>query len=412
MNAASRLPGRRALLSNMDAVRQSLTFERDADGRRPIAVTAVIAGAAAAGVGLLLCIAIAVIGWFLADGGAHGDTPSAIGVGVNLWVLGNGASLTTAIGPIGLLPMGLTAVLLLVCFRSARWAVDEREFDDPTLAGAVGLFVGAYLVLCVIGAVAASTSTSSASIPGAIIGGFLVPLVGGGAGFAVASGRLATLWDGTSYAIRSALRIAVFSALVVLGIAAVGAAISFLFNFGEATRMYSGQHLEFRDALSVTVANIAFIPNVIAWGAAYLLGPGFAFGTGTSVSAGTVALGPMPAEPVLASFPHNFAGSGWLALLIAVPPLVALVVAGREQRATPSGETNSWDQVALRAFSGGASAGVLLWLVIAVSGGSMGSGRMAQIGASGFEVLLAGFGMGFGALLGGVLVAWLDKRRS
>ena len=45
---------------------------------RPLTTTALLAGAGAAAITLVLSMALALTGWFLADAGAHGDTRDAL----------------------------------------------------------------------------------------------------------------------------------------------------------------------------------------------------------------------------------------------------------------------------------------------------------------------------------------------
>ena len=87
---------------------------------RPLAVTAALAGVGAALVGLVVCMSVALTGWFLADAGAHGDTTDALGVGVVAWLTGHGAHLAVSGTPMGMTPLGLTAVLVLTGFRAGR----------------------------------------------------------------------------------------------------------------------------------------------------------------------------------------------------------------------------------------------------------------------------------------------------
>src|SRR6187551_623984 len=46
--------------------------------RRPLTVSAAVAAVGAAGTMMAACMVVAVIGWFLADAGAHGETTDAL----------------------------------------------------------------------------------------------------------------------------------------------------------------------------------------------------------------------------------------------------------------------------------------------------------------------------------------------
>jgi hypothetical protein len=77
--------------------------------------------------------------------------------------------------------------------------------------------------------------------------------------------------------------------------------------------------------VTLTVGQLAFIPNLVIWAASWLIGPGFAIGTGSSVSALGTSLGPLPAIPILGVLPTGSIAFGFIGLLI---PVVAGFLAG------------------------------------------------------------------------------------
>src|SRR3954451_16422991 len=83
---------------------------------RPLTVTAAIAAVGAAATTMITFMGLAVIGWFLADAGAHGQTTDALRVGADVWLVGHGAQLTASGTPLGILPLTVTAVLAFVLF--------------------------------------------------------------------------------------------------------------------------------------------------------------------------------------------------------------------------------------------------------------------------------------------------------
>ena len=89
---------------------------------RSLTVSAALAGAGAAATTLLTCMGLAVIGWFLADAGAHGATTDALRVGADVWLVGHGSHLSVSGVPLGIVPLALTGFLVLVMFRLGRWA--------------------------------------------------------------------------------------------------------------------------------------------------------------------------------------------------------------------------------------------------------------------------------------------------
>jgi len=72
----------------------------------------------------------------------------------------------------------------------------------------------------------------------------------------------------------------------------------------------------------------------------------------------------------------------------------------------------AYDSAALRGFGSGLGGALLITLAIALAGGPMGTGRMADIGAPVGEVVVAAMmAMSLGGLVAGVATAWWQRRR-
>ena len=377
---------------------------------RPLSATAAMGGAIAVGITLVLCWSLALTSWFLADGGSHGSTTDALRVGADAWLMGLGSHLTLSGLPLGITPLALTAMLVLVAFRCGRWAGRNahRVEDDRVLGGGVATFAGAYLALAVIVCVLATTTGATPGMSRTVLGALLVAVLAGGLGQAVGTGRLG-LWlvrvPGWG---REVALGAVSGALLLLAGGAVLVAVSLLFSFNEASQILTGLDLSTGDALTYTLVMALLAPNLALLGSAYLLGPGFAIGTGTTVSPTAVSLGAVPAFPVLAALPGEGPTPGWLFLLMAVPALAAAVGAGIGRR---GGDPQPLDLAALRGAAAGFFAGVLITIAIGRAGGAAGTGRMADIGAPFAQTLVFATGvMSVGGLLGGLLNEWWSRR--
>jgi hypothetical protein len=151
-------------------------------------------------------------------------------------------------------------------------------------------------------------------------------------------------------------------------------------------------------------------PNATLFSGSYLLGPGFSVGAHTLVTPTAVVLGPLPMFPLLAALPDDGATPGWTVALLAVPPLVAAVAVFRTLRRYP---TSRWDEAALRGVGAGLGCAVAFAVLAALSGGTVGPGRMADVGPLVFQVLLHGIAtFGIGGLVGGMLATWRHRRAS
>jgi hypothetical protein len=203
---------------------------------------------------------------------------------------------------------------------------------------------------------------------------------------------------------------AVASLLLLLVASALLVAVMVMLGLNQASSMMSGLHLSPGDYVMYTVATIAVVPNAVLLGGAYLLGPGFAVGTGTVVSPSVVTLGPMPAFPLLAGLPEAGPVPEWTIAFMAVPVVVAIVGSVLAQR---SYGVTAYDSAALRGFGCGFGAALLSTLAIALAGGPMGTGRMADIGAPLGHVLVSAVAaMSLGGLVAGVVTAWWQRRHA
>ncbi len=100
-------------------------------------------------------------------------------------------------------------------------------------------------------------------------------------------------------------------------------------------------------------------------------------GTGTLVSPAAVTLGPVPAFPLLAALPAPGTPAAWVGALVAAPVLAAVAGTVLMLRRHP---VLTYDAGALRGLGAGVVGGLLLSAGIALAGGAVGPGRMADVG--------------------------------
>ncbi len=378
--------------------------------RRPLWLSAGFAGLVASGAVLVGLMALGLVGWFASDAGAHGDTRDALRVGADAWLLGHGAHLRLDDGAtITVVPLGLSIFCVYVAFRLGRWATLTSAPEDLAGTGlAAVVLAGLYGVVAVVTAVLASLDSAELTLGRAFVGGFLVALVGGGAGLLTSSGAWAALNARVPETVRAVLGGAL--AVVLLFVAAGSALVvgALLLDLGEAANVLSRLHPDAAGGALYTVVVAGVAPNAALLGGAYLLGPGFAVGTGTIVSPAMVVLGPVPAFPLLAALPSAGPGPAWATALVGVPVLLAAVAGVLVVRRHPD---PGFEVGAGRGLAAGVLGGVLVALLVHTAGGSVGPGRMADVGAPFAEVLLAASAaLGIGGLIGGVAATWWLRR--
>lgn len=399
---------------------------RDAAGgtavahRRPLALTATLGGAVAAGSTLVVAMALGLVGWFLTDAGAHGAPHDGLRTGALGWLMAHGSGIDVNAVRITAIPLGLSIVCAWTVWRIAhrlgsaisghgpdadRIADGERDWTVPA-AGA--FFALGYLAVVVATIVLASNpATSPSGVRVVLWALFLVALVGMPA-LAVGSGRAANWAARLPAAVAPAVTTGWAIVKVFWWISAVLVVVALLLNFGTVLNVMSQLGLDARGAGAYAGVSLLLVPNAVLFGGAYLIGPGFAVGAGTLVTPGSVVLGPLPLFPLLAALPDPGPTPAWSPALILLAPMLAALTVARVQRRLPA---LSWDQGALRGCAAGLGAGLVIGSSAALAGGSVGPGRMQMVGPSTFDVLvhaLAAFG--FGGLIGGLVITWWQRR--
>ncbi len=177
------------------------------------------------------------------------------------------------------------------------------------------------------------------------------------------------------------LRAGAASVAVVLAVAGILVAALLVANYAKIISLYEGVHSEIFGGIAITVGQAAFLPNLVIWAASWLIGPGFALGTGSSVSPFGTSLGPVPAVPVLGALPSSHELSwGFLGLLVPLVAafLVAVLVRRRLVRQLGDGSRAGW--LVLAGLIAGAAGGVIIGLLCWASAGAAGPGRLADVG--------------------------------
>lgn len=390
------------------------------DVRRPLTLVATAGGAAAAGSVLVTCLGAGVIGWFLSDGGVHGEPRDGLRTAATVWLMAHGSGVHIRGAAVTAIPLGLTLVCAWVVWRfgirvgesvSAHGPDSDALSDgerDWTVPAAAGLFTSAYVLVGVATAVLAGTATSQPAL-GPVIGWSLA-LAGvlGSSAIAIGSGRASVWLSLVPPAARETLHLATRMLLAFLAVSAATFTVALALDLGTALNLLSRLHADTGGTLMFLLLCATLLPNAVVFAGSYLLGPGFLVGSGTLVSPSVVAIGPVPLFPLLAALPDNGPTPAWAPLLMAVPVLVAFGAALRGHRRNP---TTEWDLGALRGGVAGVLAGIAFGVLSIVAGGAVGPGRMAEVGPVVGPVFFhAIVAFGIGGLAGGALATWWLRR--
>jgi hypothetical protein len=308
-----------------------------------------------------------------------------------------------------MLPLGLVLLPGALLWRAGRWVVRAggvsrlRHVGYAALALAVpyGLIAGALAL--------ASRSAQAAPSPvQAVICGFLLALVAGGLGGA----RALAPWAQLTALLPDRPRSVIIGVVGALAVLTAGGALLLAVILGRHLHEFGvlSSSLEPGAVGSVLllITQLAYVPNAILWAVAFTLGPGFAFGAGTTVAPTGAVLGQLPSFPLLAALPQGMhAGTpAWLVVAVLALPYVAGVAGGLLLiRAAP---TPALEMAPLWGLACGAAAGAVLGVLAAFSGGPLGDGRLTAVGPSGWQVgAIAALEIGIASAVTAGLANWL-----
>lgn len=377
----------------------------------PPVVAGVLAAVRAAVFSAIAVTVLVLLAW--AGAGARADASTALRAAGLAWLVAHAVDVHAGTGVIRLSPLGLMLIPASTLAGCAGRAVTRtgqrrgRALGRRELSQLLQGLVLAYLALAIAVAFAVGHSPAQPSLPGTALAATAVATVAGGIGILRAL-RLAGSWPFPALPAHAGtvLAGAVVAVAAMLSAGALVLAASLALHADRINGVDRSLHAGVLGSALLAVLGVAFLPNAVICSTAYALGPGFAVGAGTTVAPSGVVLGTLPSFPLLAALPGPGQVAG-LALLPVLAPLVAGVLCGMVvARRAPGGLTP--DAVAATAAASGAGAGLILGLLAALAGGSLGDGRLATMGPSPVRVaVIAALELGFAA----AAAAWLVVRR-
>lgn len=386
----------------------------------------------AATASLVVILVPVVLAWATAS---YSRAPwgQALQVGVAAWLLAHHSGIVIPGGHVGLTPLGMTLIPLISCWlagvrlarnldpnaEAIRAGIGRRRPAQPPPRALMALVLS-YAGLVTVAGALATTATIRPLVPQAFLGATVICAVGAvcGASAWVAGGfrrgvRRAIARLRLPMVLRRCLRPVAMALTVQLAGALVLLIVAIVAGWDRVLLLHESLAPGAAGGLVLTLGQLVLVPNLLIWGAAWVAGPGFAVGTGTSVLPGHTELGALPAIPMLGALPTPGAGPGWAWAVLAVPVLAG-TVAGRcllrsfdvLVRTSPvdAGSGVGSDgairsllrETALTVSLVGGAWAVLGWL----SAGPAGPGRLAEMGPSFWRLGLATAAeVGVGALL-------------
>ncbi|HBW18722.1 MAG TPA: hypothetical protein DEH11_06775 [Actinobacteria bacterium] len=379
---------------------------------RPLVVTGAMAACVAASAGLAVATLLVLAAWIAAPHVGDGLT-SVMRAAAVLWLIGHHVGFTSRGGVrIGMLPLGLALLPGALLWRAGRWVVRAGGVSRLRHVGYAALALAApYGLLTMTLALASQSPQAAPAVLQAGVCGFLLALTAGGLGGARALAPWTRLTDLLPDRARSVIVGAgtALAALVIAG--AVLAAVALGTHLTEFATLSRGLAPDAVGGALLLLAQLAYVPNALIWSVSFIVGPGFAIGTGTVVAPTGTVLGQLPAFPMLAALPPGVHSgtAAWLAGLVLAFPYLAGCAGGLLMiRAAP---TPSPEMAPLWGLACGGVTGCLLGVAAAFSGGPLGSGRLAAVGPSAWQVaVVAALEVGVAAAVTAGVANWLMLR--
>lgn len=354
----------------------------EAPSRRPL-----IAGALGAtwalvvGVGLVACLVM--LAWALSpnSGGESGAAWRAVGL---VWLGAHQVPLQVSGLPLTLYPLGALLPGLLLTRRGGAWSA--RLVVAPSPAEMLGLVAGAALAYGCGGAVLAwlsATQTTGASPLRALLVAGTVGAIGASWGIGRETGLLWLVRARVSHATWRTLAAGVTGALGLFVTGAALLAASLIAHVGDAVASLAAVSTGAAATVGLTLVDILSLPTLAVWAASLAVGPGFAIGDlgHLSVLGGEIAT--LPALPVLAAIPAT--APGWAPILL-VAPVLCGALAGRVRWRE---DLPTWPGALIAAAAVGGVLAPIVALAVALTSGSLGGGRLDQVGPDLATVTLA-----------------------
>ncbi len=318
----------------------------------------------------------------------------SVGVGAGLWLLGHGAPLDVDGVRVSLVPLGLTMLALFCGYASAR------RSGHPSRSGwAVG--VAGYVAVALV----VAGLSGGSGVVRAGIGSALVAAAGLGAGLLAHPGAPSLrelthpVWRRLPAPVRVGGTAGVMAAAALVFVAC-GVVVGWLLAWRSSVGgVVTSLGVDVVGWTTLALAQVALVPDVVAWALAFIAGPGFAVGSGTHFAAAEIVSGPLPALPILGAMP----APGSTNALTAWWPLVTVVAgAGAGWWLQRRSRAGAWWHPLVSCVTAAVVAGGVTGTLVALASGSIGPGRMSEVGGSG---VLVGTAVALGTLVGSALAA-------
>ena len=336
----------------------------------PAPIAGAVSGVWAAAMSLFSVALLIIVGWVFAPLGS-GQFGDVLRVSGAAWLLADGGAFHWQGAMLSLPPLVLTLALLLFQRRAGRWLARATAVESASDAVAPVLSaILTSIVMHVLLATAIASASLSIAYGRSAAGAALVALLGFTWGMQSEVQSAIPAWASSAVA---------FARAYVGGLCALGAGVLVALVIVQRQSFMDVLHAVAGDTtstLQVLVFCIAYLPTLLFWIVAVLVGTSVTIGVGTAVSLHVLTFGALPPIPLLALLPNTL--PEWAGWFLAFAPAVAgtLIYLRRPDRS-----------LRMRGCTVGLVA-VFVLVLASFTAGGIGPGRLINVGVSPIRVAL------------------------
>jgi hypothetical protein len=180
--------------------------------------------------------------------------------------------------------------------------------------------------------------------------------------------------------------------VMLLMVSSFTIAVLIAISWIDITRLYESVQVSILGAVVLTLGQLALIPNLVIYGAAWLTGVGFSIGAGSLISPLGSQVGPLPAIPVLGALPVGQLEFGMVSIAVVLLAAFIATLAIRKSADEIRFEfATAWTAAISLGLSIAFVAAAQMGLLAFIASGSAGPGRLSEVGVSPWLVAIVVF---------------------
>jgi hypothetical protein len=180
--------------------------------------------------------------------------------------------------------------------------------------------------------------------------------------------------------------------VMLLAVSAFTLAVLIAISWIDITRLYESVQVSILGAVVITIGQLALIPNLVIFGAAWFTGVGFSIGAGSLFSPLGSQVGPLPTMPVLGALPVGQLEFGMISIVVVLLAAFIATLAIRKSADEIRFEfATAWTAAISLGLSIALVTSLQMALLATIASGSAGPGRLVQVGVSPWLLALVVF---------------------